>query len=65
MKKNNAQNTSALRKLVLRRETIQQLTIARLADVEGGARIAAGPTSNQMSCMNTNCTVTINTWLDC
>ena len=39
MKKNIAQETGALRKLALRRETIQQLTIAQLGDVEGGAPV--------------------------
>lgn len=55
MKKNIAQTTSALRKLTLRKETIQRLTVAQLEDVAG----AAPPTKRSddaISCANTHCT---------
>ena len=63
--KKTALKTSALGKLALRRETIQRLTIAQLEDVGGGAPTEAGPRSNHMSCVNTNCTATAGSWFNC
>jgi hypothetical protein len=54
MKRTNAQK-SALRKLALRRETIQQLTIAQLGDVDGGAPVERSDGA-AISCANTHCT---------
>jgi hypothetical protein len=55
MKKTSAQNTSARNKLALRRETIQQLTVAQLGDVEGGATINRSD-GEAISCVATHCT---------
>jgi len=61
MKKNSLQKTSALRKLTLRRETIQQLTAEEI-DIAGGWAKGGGPTSNEISCPDTNCG-SFNSWL--
>jgi hypothetical protein len=64
MMKKNAKN-SALGKLSLRRETIQQLGLAQLGDVGGAAAPTDGqPRSHYMSCVNTNCT-SYGSFFDC
>lgn len=66
MKKNIGPNTSALRKLALRKETIQQLSTEQLEYVGGGAGPTDGePRSHYMSCTNTHCTSVAGSWIGC